>query len=223
MPRNSLLSMYWLESEDLDMTVTTSQSPDLPPEVHWSVFAPIVDRYSSPAVETPIEVSEMKINPKEFKYDGYYFHLHGGRITEDEARENMSDYYYRNWNPMIFRKVTKHYHLAGPDAETCPTKRKFYNALSWYRDYYDGRHGQKTDIDVEEIDISAPIWQKLVLAMAVSEDFTLQEALYTVATACDRCRHALLQKYYPESCEGYAVHSDKYQQSNARCEFCRYY
>ena len=81
MPRNSLLSMYWLESEDLDMTVTTSQSPDLPPEVHWSVFAPIVDRYSSPAVETPIEVSEMKINPKEFKYDGYYFHLSGGRIT----------------------------------------------------------------------------------------------------------------------------------------------
>ena len=173
-----------------------------------------------PEVEVPIE---MKIDPKKFQYE-WYENEYEHKISEQDARERMTDYHFKTLDPLKIKLVDEHYHIPGPDPEKEPTKRKFYNALSWYASYYDGKHGQQTDITVKrEIDISAPIWQNLVVAMAVSQDYTLQEALYAVAMACDRCRHALLDKYYPESGEGYSVDSKKYKNSDERCRFCSRY
>ena len=138
------------------------------------------------------EPAEMKIEPSEFKYDGYF------------NRYNSCDF-------------------SGPDPSKEPTKRKFYNCSEWYRNYYDGKYGQTNDVEIlKEVDISAPIWQNLVIAMAVSGDYTLQQALYIVAMACDRCRHALLYEYRElhNSNEGYSVKSDEYQKSSCRCQFC---
>lgn len=220
---DSLLSMKWMfeaqaVTTDYGNLLAMSQADS---KTMWT-YSALTMPYTSTADEKP-EVAKMKINPKEFKYDGYSRYENSrGRLTEDEARDNMTDYYYTNSDPLIFRTVQKHYYLAGPDAETSPTKRKFYNALSWYKDFYDGRHGQTTDIEVEEIDLND--WDELIIAMVVSGDFTLREAMYAVANACDRCRHALLWKYKDlhTRTDGYSEESDEFQHSNSRCNFCRY-
>ncbi len=228
---DSLLSMKWM-LEEPDVTATTDYANLLAMSQaeHTSCHADSKTMWTYSALtmpyisteDTKLEVAKMKINPKEFKYDGYSRYEDSGRLTEDEARDNMTDYYYTNSDPLIFRKVRKHYYLAGPDAETSPTKRKFYNALSWYKDFYDGRHGQTTDIEVEEIDLND--WDELIIAMVVSGDFTLREAMYAVANACDRCRHALLYKYKDlhTRTDGYSEESDEYQKNSYRCNFCRY-
>ena len=173
-----------------------------------------------PEVEVPIE---LKIDPRKFQYE-WYENEYNSKITEQDARERMTDYHFKEFNPLKLKLVDEHYYIPGPDPDKEPTKRKFYNALSWYASYYDGKHGQKTEVKIEkEIDISAPIWQNLIVAMAVSQDYTLQEALYAVAMACDRCRHALLNKYYPESGEGYSTDSKDYRNSSYRCKFCSNY
>ena len=173
-----------------------------------------------PEVEVPIE---MKIDPKKFKYERY-LNEYDSEISEQDARERMTDYHFEQCDPLKIKIVDQHYYIPGPDPDKEPTKRKFYNALSWYANYYDGKHGQRTDVTIQkEIDISDTLWQNLVVAMAVSGDYTLQEALYAVAMACNRCRHALLDKYYPESGEGYSVDSKEYKQSGSRCKFCSRY
>jgi len=227
----SLLDMEWIFSENpierLDTITTidgpayrTWKSPDDPRDLRYA--NDLLRRYSSPAVETPIEVAkETKINPKEFEFTWYSRGRDYGKISENQARDDMTDYFYHDFDPLIFKKVYKHYYLAGPDANTSPTKRKFYNALSWYRDFYDGRHGQTTEVEVEEIDLNE--WDDLIIAMVVSGDFSLKEAMYAVANACDRCRHALLWKYrelHPRT-DGYSHKSPEYRDSLARCNFCR--
>ena len=172
-----------------------------------------------PEVELPMKI---KIDPKKFKYDGY-FNEWDQEISDQAAREKMTDYHYRNWNPLKIRTIDSHYYIKGPDRESEPMKRKFYNAVPWYAAYYDGKHGQTTEIKVEkETDISDPKWQDLVIAMVLSGDYTLQEALYAVATACNRCRHALLHEYkeYHQHEDGYSVDSKEYKNSGARCRFC---
>lgn len=218
----SLLSMEWLTEENpieqLDTTTSTSDDALKDPQYLGYMW-----RYHSPAIQTPVEVAkEMKIDKKNFDYTWYSRYTDHYKISENQARDDMTDYYYHDCDPLIFKKVQKHYFLAGPDANTSPTKRKFYNALSWYRDFYDGRHGQTTEIEVEEVDLNG--WDDLIIAMVVSGDFTLKEAMYAVAYACDRCRHALLWKYkeYHNRTDGYSDKSDEFRDSLARCHFCRY-
>lgn len=149
-------------------------------------------------------------------------------INEDRMRDRMTDYYYHDENPLVIRHLVKHYFLAGPDGDANPIKRKFYNCVSAYRNYYDGKYGQTTEIGlIKETDISAPIWQDLVVAMVNSGDFTLADALYTVAHTCDRCRHVLLDKYAdylkdPDNKVGYSQADPKFKSNNSRCNYCKY-
>ena len=165
----------------------------------------------------------MKIDPKKFKYSEYKDE-YSCHIDETEVRERMTDYYYETFDPLQICEVSEHYFLAGPDRETSPIKRKFYNGSKWFQQFWDGKYGQTTEVRIKRHDISDPMWQELVVAMVVSGDFTLQQALYAVAVACDRCRHALLYKYreyHTYGDQGYSEESKEYQNGYAGCQFCR--
>ena len=214
--------IHAMKADDLNMTETsdTITTESLTSgRTYTAAIHPFDPGGNYPKVEVPIE---MKINPRKFKYEGYYNKYGGAEISEQEAREQMTDYYYRDWNPLKIRTVEEHYYIKGPDPDREPTKRKFYNAWNWYANYYDGKHGQTTEVRVtKEVDISSPILQHLVLAMVLSGDFTLQEALYAVAVACDRCRHDLMKKYkeyLPEEC---LVQIKDFRDKDCSCQFCR--
>ena len=59
----------------------------------------------------------------------------------------------------------------------------------------------------------------IVLAMANSGDYTLEEAILTKSIACERCGNALAYKY-TDGKEGYAEDSENYIKSGTRCKFC---
>ena len=213
-PYQSLLSMLWMTNEQQCCDLRTAANKTM-----MDVTTTTWQNYAFPVIEQPKEVTKMKIDPSKFKYDGY-FNEYNSPIDDEDARDRMTDYYYRNWDPLIIKEVSSHYYMAGPDAESAPTKRKFYNAVNWYRDFYDGRHGQTTRTEIRrQYDISDPKWQKLVINMVLSGDFDLRQALYTVAIACDRCRNALIFKYCREL-GGYPDDSEEYQIRNCRCQFC---
>ena len=189
----------------------------------------LVRPYISTNGEYDMKKEKLDFDPKLIVYDHYRNEYDGADISEDEAREQLTDYFHHDENPLIFRDIVKHYHFAGPDPEKNPTKRKFYNCVPYYKSYYDGKYGQTTDVVLQnETDISAPIWQDLAVAMVLSYDFTLQQALFTVAHACNRCRHVLLKRYEEyllddkHKEEGYSETDPRFLTSNDRCQYCKH-
>lgn len=58
------------------------------------------------------------------------------------------------------------------------------------------------------------------VAMVNSGDYTLEQALWIMANACERCSNALTYKYLNGK-YGYPEDSDKYRNCNTECEFCK--
>lgn len=58
----------------------------------------------------------------------------------------------------------------------------------------------------------------LVMAMANSEDFTLDEAILVAVNCCERCMNVLAHEYGLDW--GYAENSDDYNSTNTVCKFC---
>lgn len=60
---------------------------------------------------------------------------------------------------------------------------------------------------------------RCAVEMVNSGDYDLDEALWVLAEACDRCTNALLNKYLGER-YGYPEDSDEYRNDSTRCQFC---
>lgn len=60
----------------------------------------------------------------------------------------------------------------------------------------------------------------IILGMVRSGDYSLQEALVTWATACEKCMNTLAYKY-TNGDDGYAEYSDKWKRCNTVCDFCK--
>lgn len=58
----------------------------------------------------------------------------------------------------------------------------------------------------------------LVMAMANSEDFTLDEVILVAVNCCERCMNVLAHEYGLDW--GYAENSDDYNSTNTVCKFC---
>lgn len=59
-----------------------------------------------------------------------------------------------------------------------------------------------------------------IVAMVNSGDYTLEEAIWVYAHACERCMNALCYKYLNGK-DGYAEYSDMWQRCGTECDFCR--
>ena len=62
--------------------------------------------------------------------------------------------------------------------------------------------------------------EQVVLAMANSGDYTLCQAIYIYASACERCINVLWNKYIGPN-EGYSEDSEHYRTCGTVCEFCK--
>ena len=63
-------------------------------------------------------------------------------------------------------------------------------------------------------------WQEdLVLALAVSKNWTLGEAILIAANSCERCMNAMAYEY--GLIWGYAIYSEEWHQTNTQCNFCK--
>ena len=61
---------------------------------------------------------------------------------------------------------------------------------------------------------------KLIVNMAASGDYTLNEALLLYANCCERCTNVLAYKYTNGE-EGYAEFSDEWEKCGTSCKFCK--
>lgn len=59
-----------------------------------------------------------------------------------------------------------------------------------------------------------------IVAMVSSGDYTLEQAIWIYANACERCMNALCYKYLNGK-EGYPEYSEEWQKCNTVCGFCR--
>ena len=61
--------------------------------------------------------------------------------------------------------------------------------------------------------------EEIILAMANSGDYTLSEAIYVYAKACERCANALAYKYL-NGADGYEEYSEEWKKCNTSCRWC---
>ena len=61
---------------------------------------------------------------------------------------------------------------------------------------------------------------ELLVAMANSGDYTLEEAMLVYAKACERCSNVLWHKYIGGK-EGYEEYSAEWKKANTVCDFCK--
>lgn len=58
-----------------------------------------------------------------------------------------------------------------------------------------------------------------IVAMVNSGDYTLEQAIWIYANACERCMNVLCYKYL-DGKDGYAEHSDEWVKCGTVCDFC---
>lgn len=61
--------------------------------------------------------------------------------------------------------------------------------------------------------------QDCIIGMVTSGDYTLAQAIWASAKACERCGNALIYKYTNGS-DGYSEDSEEYAKETTRCLFC---
>lgn len=59
-----------------------------------------------------------------------------------------------------------------------------------------------------------------IVAMVNSGEYTLEQAIWICANACERCMNVLCYKYL-EGKEGYAEYSEEWRKCNTECDFCK--
>ena len=62
--------------------------------------------------------------------------------------------------------------------------------------------------------------QECIVAMVNSGDYTLEEAIYVFANACERCMNVLIHKYL-NGADGYEEYSEEWHKANTVCDWCK--
>lgn len=77
----------------------------------------------------------------------------------------------------------------------------------------------KTYIELISFNDTYTCMQDCIVAMVNSGDYTLEEAIWVCANACERCMNALCYKYLNGK-DGYPEYSEKWEKCNTSCDFC---
>lgn len=129
-------------------------------------------------------------------------------------KENPNACIYRHCFPLeLHDQIDEYcYHPKNPIIKfLCRKSRKFYKWISKGKD-----KTFKTILDARTTYSSG---QDCIVAMVNSGDFTLEQAIWVYANACERCMNALCYKYL-DGKEGYEEYSDEWKKANTQCDFC---
>ena len=146
----------------------------------------------------------------------------------DEISQNLphdiEHFTYHVVNPLVYtEKITEYsYH-----PEYLHESNRFYKAMLNFKWFYNlmyrrmkKRGDSKTFKDIASFNTGYRSMSDVIVAMVNSKDYTLEEAIYICANACERCSNVLAYKYLDEK-EGYSEYSEEWKKCNTVCDFCR--
>ncbi len=136
---------------------------------------------------------------------------HGNEVSED----NPNACYYRRCFPLELHQVIDEYcyHPKNPIIKFfCRKSRRFDKWIS--------KGKQKTFRTILDCTTTYGSGQECIVAMVNSGDYTLGQAIWIYANACERCMNVLLYKYL-DGKDGYAEFSEEWKKANTECGFCK--
>ena len=142
----------------------------------------------------------MKINLEKLKMHSWFEDEEGNIYPNSRDLPKDKEYFtYHSVFPCTYREELNEYCI---HESIDPVNFTFSKLLSM-----DTSYGSKTS-------------QDCVVAMVNSGDYTLEEAIYVFANACERCTNVLLHKYL-NGADGYEEYSEEWKKANTVCDWCR--
>ena len=153
----------------------------------------------------------MKIDYKKLEKKFWFEDENGNEVEKDdpnaciyrhcfllELHDQIDEYCYHPKNPIV--------------KFLCRICRKFYRWIS--------KGKEKTFRTILDGTTTYGSGQDCIVAMVNSGDFTLEQAIWVYANACERCMNALCYKYL-DGKEGYEEYSEEWKKCNTVCDFCK--
>lgn len=161
----------------------------------------------------------MKIDYTKLNKKSWYEDENGNEIpcSEGAVKPNFEEgqvVYYRHHFPLEIHDYIDEYcyHPENPIIKfLCKRSRRFYKWIS--------KGKPRTFRTIMDCRTTFGSGQDCIVAMVNSGDFTLEQAIWVYANACERCMNALCFKYL-DGKEGYPEFSEKWKNCNTICDFC---
>lgn len=157
------------------------------------------------------------------KLENHWFEDENGNIYDsliEELPENIDYYTYHCIKPLIYTEPIDSftYH-----PEHLHNDNSLYQAMLHFKWFYNfmfrrmkRKKYPKTFKNLITFNTTVNN-EKLLIAMVLSGDYSLSEAVYIYATACERCLNVLENKYLDM---GYEEYSEEWKKCNTSCIFC---
>ena len=156
-----------------------------------------------------IDTSKMKIFWWE-DADGNVLELEDDRCLTEEEKEKYC-YYHSEYPCRLSHEISHYgYHPRGI--------QKYLVKLPIIGDHIKRKFG-KTFKDVCTFNTTYRSGSDCIVAMVNSGDYTLEEAIWIYANACERCMNALCYKYL-NGTDGYEEYSEEWHKCGTVCDFC---
>jgi hypothetical protein len=153
----------------------------------------------------------MKIDLTELERKFWFEDWEGNIVDEYDP----DAFVYRHCFPLtLYEEYDEYcYHSKNPIIKfLCQKSGKFYNWIS--------KGKEKTFKPMFTAHTTYSSMSDVIIAMLNSGDYTLEQAVWICAKACERCSNALIYKYL-DGKDGYAEYSDEWKKCNTVCDFCR--
>lgn len=153
----------------------------------------------------------MKIDYKKLEKKFWFEDENGNEVEQD----NPNACIYRRCFPLELHETIDEfcYHPKNPIVKIlCRKSKKFYRWIS--------KGKEKSFRTILDCTTTYGSGQDCIVAMVNSGDFTLEQAIWVYANACERCMNALCYKYL-DGKEGYEEYSEEWKKCNTVCDFCK--
>lgn len=166
----------------------------------------------------------MKIDLKKLKMV-HWFEDEDGNVYDVMSSDlpNKDYFTYHVVNPCIYSEQVDTY-TCHPEYEH--ENNSFYQAMlnfKWFRKLMKKKYRDHMTFKPcfrSNAGFGAKFSQDCIVAMVNSGDYTLSEAIYVFCNACERCMNVLLYRYL-DGKDGYAEHSEEWNECNTVCEWCK--
>ena len=154
----------------------------------------------------------MKIDFEKLNKKHWFEDADGNEVDKEDPKACI----YRHFFPLQFHDCIDEYcyHPTNPFIKFLCKSRRFYN---WF-----SKGKPKTFKPIITLNTTYASGQDCIVAMVNSGDYTLEQAIWIYANACERCTNALCYKYLNGK-DGYEEFSDEWKKCNTVCDFCREY
>ena len=143
--------------------------------------------------------------------EGNILDLEPHRCPTEEEKEKYP-YYHSEFPCQLHHNISHYdYHPKGI--------QKFLIKLPFIGEHVKKKIG-KTFKDICTFNTTYRSGSDCIVAMVNSGDYTLEQAIWVYANACERCMNALCYKYLNGE-DGYEEYSEEWKKCGTECDFCR--